>query len=95
MVQRPCPNDAMFIPLVAEVFRGSDLIQFFWCWSCMELTAFVGDPGTLAVRFAEDGRGGWRVFHAVGIESEVQAAISAVSHVQADRSTWERRSGSS
>ena len=46
MVYRPCPNDAMFIPQVAELLDGDVLVRFFWCWWCMELSAFVGDPGT-------------------------------------------------
>jgi hypothetical protein len=80
----------MLIPQVAEVPGGRELVRFFWCWSCMELTAFVGDPGRLAVRFAEDGRGGWLVFRTVGSEGEVQAALTAVSHVKPERGRWER-----
>lgn len=87
MAQRPCPNDAMLIPQVAEVLNGGESVRSFWCWSCMELSAFVGNPGKLAVRFAENGRNGWRVFQAVGCEAEVQVALAAVSHVQPDRAT--------
>ena len=90
MVHRPCPNDAMLIPQVAETHCGGELVRFFWCWSCIELTAFIGDPGRLAVRFAEDG-GGWRVFQAVGSEVDIQTALAAVSRVKPERATWERR----
>lgn len=90
MVYRPCPNDAMFIPQVAELLDGDVLVRFFWCWSCMELSAFVGDPGRLAVRFADDGRGGWRVFKLVGVESDVRSALAAVSRAQPDPSRWSR-----
>jgi hypothetical protein len=42
----------------------------------------VGEPGRLAVGFAADGRGGWRMFRAPGSAAEVQAAVAAVSQVQ-------------
>ncbi len=38
---RPCPNDAMRVPLVTEVPGASGPVRFFWCWSCMELSAFL------------------------------------------------------
>ena len=47
----------------------------------MELFAFVGDPRRLAAGFGEDGRGGWRVFRAVGTDRDVQLAVSTVSQV--------------
>jgi hypothetical protein len=47
----------------------------------MELSAFVGKPGRLAVRFAQNGSDGWRVFHAVGSEQDVQLAVGTVSQV--------------
>jgi hypothetical protein len=81
MLQRPCPNDAMRIPVVAEALTGSEPVRFFWCWSCIELFAFVGDPGVLAVGFAADRPGGWRVFRAVGTERDVQLALGAVSQL--------------
>ena len=81
MVRRPCPNDGMLIPQVAEMLCGDEPVRFFWCWSCGELNAFVGNPGRLAVRFAEDGHRGWRVFQAVGTERDVRAALAAVSAV--------------
>ena len=89
MVRRGCPNDNMVIPQVAEVVvDGAEPVRFFWCWSCMELFAFIGDPGTLAAGFAEDGRGGWRVLQAEGAEREVEAAVAAISQVQPDGARW-------
>ena len=90
MVRRLCPNDAMPIPQVAVGLDGAEPVRFFWCWSCMELSAFVGEPGRLAARFAEYGRGGWRVFRAGGLERELQIACAAVSQVQPDRARWSR-----
>jgi hypothetical protein len=78
----------MLIPLVAQLFAAGEPVRFYWCWSCMELSAFVGEPGNLAVRFASDNCGGWHVFQAVGAERRVHAAISAVAHVQADWPAW-------
>jgi uncharacterized protein (TIGR02996 family) len=84
----------MSIPQVAEVLVGGKPVRFFWCWSCMELSAFIGDPGRLAVRFAEDGHVGWRVFQAVGSELDVQTVVAAAAQVWPDRETWEHQSRS-
>ncbi len=88
MVRCLCPNDAMRIPQVAKVLRGTEPVWFFGCWSCMERFAFVGEAGRLAVRFAEDGQGGWRVFRAVGAAPDVQSAIAAASQVRPDCARW-------
>jgi hypothetical protein len=92
MVQHRCRNDGMRIPQVAEVLEKGEPVRFYWCWSCEELSAYVGDPPRLAVRFAEDGCGGWWVFHAPGAECDIQAALSAVSRVHPDRAKWECQS---
>jgi hypothetical protein len=92
MVRRGCPNDGMVIPQVAEVLDGAEPVRFFWCWSCMELFAFLGDPGTLTAGFAEDGRGGWRVFWAAGGERDLQSALAAVAQVKPDGARWSRLS---
>ena len=81
MVRRPCPNDAMLIPQVAEVRDGPEPVRFFWCWSCGELFAFVGEPGRLAVGFAQDDPGCWRVFRAMWADRDVRRARAAVSQV--------------
>src|SRR5262245_61008297 len=81
MTRRPCPNDAMLIPKVAEVFSEAEPVQFFWCWSCEELFAFVGGPGRFAAGFAQAGRGGWQLFRSRGAERDVQLAAAAVSKV--------------
>jgi hypothetical protein len=75
-----CPNDQSWIPQVAEVRDGVEPVRFFWCWSCAELFAFVGNPWSLAVRFGRDGNG-WRIFRSVGSDPEVQIAMTAVSQV--------------
>ncbi len=78
MMRLHCPNDAMPIPHV-----GVQLVRFFWCWSCQELFALIGEPGRLDAGFARDGQGGWYVFRAPGsaAEAEAQAAVAAVSNV--------------
>jgi hypothetical protein len=78
----------MLIPQVAEVPGAAGPVRFFWCWSCMELSAFLGEPDRLVARFGEDGRGGWRLFRAVGSAADVQAAAVAVSQVQLDTARW-------
>lgn len=83
MVRCRCPNDAMLIPQVAEVSGAAEPVRFFWCWSCAELFAFVGEPGRFAAGFVEDG-GGWRVFRAVGSPPDMQTAVAAVSQVWVD-----------
>jgi len=87
MPRRPFPNDRMVIPQVAEVC-AEELVRFFWCWSCQELFAFVGDPGRLVARLAADGQGGWRLFRAVGAAHEVQIALAAASQVRPEPATW-------
>ena len=72
MLRRPCPNDSMLIPQVAQVCDGPEMVRFFWCWSCMELFAFIGEPGRLAAGFVKDGQGGWRTFRASGAVMDVQ-----------------------
>jgi hypothetical protein len=47
----------------------------------MELSAFVGDPGRLAVRFARNGDG-WRVFAAEGTDADARLAVAAVGRVR-------------
>lgn len=82
MVRRLCPNDNSLIPLTAEVVDGAEVVRFFWCCSCMELFAFVGEPGRLAAGFARNTeRGTWRLFRARGEDRDVQAAVAAVSAV--------------
>lgn len=82
MVRRPCPNDNSLIPLPAKVLDGAEMVRFFWCCSCMELFAFVGEPGRFAAGFARDAeRGTWHLFRARGEDRDVQAAVSAVSGV--------------
>lgn len=76
-----CPNDSMLIPLVAEVVHGTEPIRFYWCWSCKELFAFVGSPGILVAGFAENGRGGWRVFRKIGNKQSVEMVSAAVLQV--------------
>jgi hypothetical protein len=71
----------MLIPRVAEFREGPKTVQFFWCWSCMELFAFFGNPGRLAAGFAQEPQGQWRVVETVGAENEVRVAIAAVSKV--------------
>ncbi len=88
MVLCRCPNDAMVIPQAAEVLDGIEAVRFFWRCSCMELFAFVGEPGHLAAGFAQDGHRGWRVFRAVGTASEVQSAVVTVSQVQPNFEMW-------
>jgi hypothetical protein len=73
-----CPNDATKIPQVAEVLEAAQPVRFFWCRFCLELFAFVGEPGRLAAGFGEDGQGGWRVFRTVGSSSDVELAKAAV-----------------
>ncbi len=81
-VRRLCPNDAMPIPLAAEVLEGNEVVRFFWCWSCRELFAFVGEPGQLAAGFAREAvSGAWRLFRAEGADNDVQLAVAAVSRV--------------
>lgn len=82
MGRRCCPNDAMPIPQVVEVQGEAGPVRLFWCWSCQELFALVGEPGRLAAGFAGDGQGGWRVFRAPGSEADVQAAVAAVSQAR-------------
>jgi hypothetical protein len=81
MARYKCPNDGMVIPLVSEVHIEAERVRFFWCWSCMELFASVGDPGTDAASFAEGETGGWQLFRSRGTEHEVATAKAAVSHV--------------
>ena len=81
MAHCACPNDGMDIPLVSEVRVGAEPVRFFWCWSCEELYASVGNPGTDAAGFADDGRGGWRVSRVIGPKREVRVAVAAISHV--------------
>jgi hypothetical protein len=88
MVRCSCPNDAGLIPQVAEVLDGAEPVRLFWCGFCMELFAFVGEPGRLAAGLAEDGRGGWRVFRATGSRADLQAAVAAASRVKPDRDGW-------
>jgi hypothetical protein len=85
----------MIIPQVAEVLDGAKPVRFFWCWSCMELFAFVGDPSTLAAGFAEDGRGGWLVAGAVGAGRDLETAAAAAAQVQPDTARWSGRSSRS
>jgi hypothetical protein len=77
-----CPNDAMLIPLVVEVLDTTEPVRFFWCWSCQELFALLGEPARLVAGLGADGQGGWRVFRAVGSEPEVQAALYAAARVR-------------
>jgi hypothetical protein len=81
MERRPCPNDAMLVPLVAEDRAGAEPVRFYRCWSCMELSAFVGDPGRLAVRFGRNGDG-WRVFAAEGSDPDTRLAVAALARVR-------------
>jgi hypothetical protein len=81
---RRCPNDAMWIPQVAMYSGGAEPVRFYWCWSCAELFAYVGERahGRLAAGFARDeGAGGWRVSKAVGSERDTQLAVEAVKQV--------------
>ena len=88
MIRCRCPNDAMPIPQVAVVLDTAERVRFFWCWSCMELFAFVGGQDRMAAGFAEDGRGGWQVFRAVGADPDVQLAVAAVALVRPDCERW-------
>jgi hypothetical protein len=72
----------MLIPWVAEFLLEGEPVQFYWCWSCAELFAFVGNPGRYAAGFAHAGRRGWRLFRADGAERDVQLATEAVSRVE-------------
>ena len=85
-----CPNDGMAIPQVAEVRAGTAPVRFYWCWSCAELFASVDHSSGDTIAFAEDGQGGWRLFHAAGPKASVQAAQAAVAQVRPDRVAWER-----
>jgi hypothetical protein len=85
-----CPNDAMWIPQVAECSAGAEPVRFYWCWSCEELFAYVGEGpliGRLAAGFARDEEavGGWRVWKAVGSEHDMQLAMEAVKQVPRQR----------
>lgn len=82
MTKRPCPNDAMLIPQVAEDQSGTEPVRFFWCWSCMELFAFIGDIGRLAASFGWNREGGgWCLFSTHGAERDVKIAIAAVTKI--------------
>jgi hypothetical protein len=78
-----CPNDNMLIPRVADM-PGAEPVEFFWCWSCRELFAFVGNPARLAAELADDGQGGWRLFRAVGTEADLRLATAAAACVPRD-----------
>lgn len=72
--RRPCPNDALLIPNVGEACDGAEPVRFFWCWSCMELFALVGNAsaGRWAASFAYDVEaGGWKLWKATGSERDV------------------------
>jgi hypothetical protein len=72
----------MPIPQVAEVRTSAELVRFYWCRSCTELFAFVGNPGRLAAGFAWDvKRSGWRVFRVKGTEQDLAPAVAAVAEV--------------
>ena len=85
---RPCPNDALLIPKVAEACDGAEAVRFFWCRSCMELFALVGKAsrGRWAASFAQDvGADGWKLWKATSSERDVQLAVDAVSCVPPQR----------
>jgi hypothetical protein len=86
VVQRPCPNDNTMIPLVAEHLDGPEPVRFYWCRSCGELFAFVGDtpaPGRWAAAFArEHGTSAWRMWKTGGSEQDVRLAVTAVTQVE-------------
>jgi hypothetical protein len=79
----------MAIPQVAEVLTAGESVRCFWCWSCAELFAFVGDSSQ-TIGFAEDGQGGWKLFRAAAPEHEVHTAVAAMAQVRPDRTTWDR-----
>ena len=79
-----CPMDGCLIPQVAEVCVGSEKVSFFWCKWCEELFAALGEPDRDAADFAKDDQGGWRVFRALGSESDVQLAMAAAAQVNPD-----------
>jgi hypothetical protein len=76
---------------VAEVAGAAGPVRFFWCRSCMELSAFLREPDRLVARFGADGCGGWQLFRAVGSSAEVQTAEIAASQVQQDTVEWSGR----
>jgi hypothetical protein len=78
----------MPIPQVAEVQGAAERVRFFWCWSCTELFAFIGATDRLAAAFAENGRGGWRVYRAIGTAQDVGSAVTAVAQVQPECESW-------
>ena len=86
--RRRCPNDAMLIPKVAEACAGAEPVRFFWCRSCMELFALVGETsgGRWAASFGQDFEaGGWKLWKASGSERDVQLSVDAVSRVPPQR----------
>lgn len=76
-----CPNDGVQIPQVGQFGAGSTLVRFYWCWSCQELFAHVGERGTLAATFAQDASRQWQVLKVLGSEPEKEIALAAVSKV--------------
>jgi len=71
----------MQIPRVAQFGADATLVQFFWCWSCEELFAYVGDKAVLAASFAKDKSQQWRVWKVIGSEHERNMAVSVVTQV--------------